>query len=367
MQLKLFDTKTYLLLLLLPVIATCSRQDGNETAAFKEHIVNKTEVFISTETSDFVGAPTRIKACNGGLCFSDHGFQRITKVDREGNRLLSFGRQGRGPGEFDSITGFWIFDDNYMVYDYNGLKFIMFDTEGNLVSEKAAPKNPVNPDGFPPQIPVTVHASSQHELLIPSRGRNGSLFALADVKTDELQYMGSAIGKHVESYDSENVRRSFLGGEIPDIFVNAVVLASSSSGIYSFQQTTGVLEKYSYSGDLLWKKDLKIPAQSDLFDQIASHNRQSKNNSESTRLFYYARAIDAHEKGVAVLLNMPEGDPVTMAWVPDDGASLDVVTFRGLDQEKTGYQGSFSVSPLDKRIYFLYSREGLIYEAEWPV
>lgn len=91
----------------------------------------------------------------------------------------------------------------------------------------------------------------------------------------------------MESFNSEEVQQAFSNGEIPDIFLNSVVLGSSSSGIYSFQQTTGILEKYSYSGDLFWEKSLKIPAQGDLFDRIAQKNQ----NNELPLLFNYAKAV----------------------------------------------------------------------------
>lgn len=354
-------------LLLFAVIIACSRQDGQEVATFDTYTVNGTAVFLSTETSDFIGSPTRIKAYKGGIYVSDDAFKRIYKIDKEGHKLLSFGKHGRGPGEFDLPTGFWIFDDVYLVYDYNGFKFITYDTLGNLISERVIKANPVNPDGFPPNIPLTTHAISPYELLIPSRGRNGSLFAIANIETGKLRFLGKAIGKHVESYNYEEVQQAFSNGEIPDIFLNSVVLGSSSSGIYSFQQTTGKLDKYSYSGDLLWEKNLKIPAQNDLFDQIVRKNQERDKNNEPPHLFNYAKAVDAHENGIAVLLNMPEEYPVTVAWVSNDGIRMDVVTYRGLDQEKLGYLSSFSVSPSDKRAYFLNSQDGIIFEAEWPL
>lgn len=66
--------------------------------------------------------------------------------------MLWFGSHGRGLGEFESLAGFWVFDDKYLVYDYNGFKFITYDTQGNLVSERLIDANPVNPDGFPPRF-----------------------------------------------------------------------------------------------------------------------------------------------------------------------------------------------------------------------
>lgn len=350
--------------ILLIAIVSCNGQHGQEAPTFDTHAVKETAVFLSPETSPFLGNPTRIKAYEGGLYFGDHGFQRIVKVNRTGDSLLTVGRQGQGPGEFESLTGFWVFDDAYLVYDYNGFKFITYDTLGNHTEERIVKKNPVNPDGFPPNIPITVQALSTHELLIPSRGRNGSLFGIADIETGEVQFAGKAVGEHVESFDQEKVEQAFSKGEIPDIFVNLVLLGSSSSGIYSFQQTTGTLEKFSHAGDLLWQKNIKIPAQDDLFDQISRNNQQEDQNSQ---LFTYAEAMDAREDGVAILLNMPEGSPVAVCWVSEDGTDMNVITYPEVDKEEGYGLGAFTVSPTDKRAYFLDTQNAIIFEAEWPL
>lgn len=356
------------LLFAIPLLLTCSQQDVKNKTAFEKQTVKKAEVFLSTESSDFLGRPSRIKAYDGGLYFSDDGFHRVTTVNRDKKRLFTFGSEGRGPGEFQSLAGFWVFQDSFLVYDYNGFKFIRYDSRGNFIEEKVVKKNPVNPEGYPPNIPITVHAISPHELLIPSRGRDGSLFGIADIETGDLTLAGKAVGEHVESYDQEMVNQAYANEEIPNIFKNMVIFGSSSSGIYSFQQTTGLLEKYSGSGELLWKKSLIIPEQKGLFDQIASHNREAVNDrSESTHLYNYVKAMDANEFGVAVLLNMSEGSPVTVCWVPDNGKIMKVISFPDLDKI-TGFGiGSFSVSPADQRAYFLNNREGIIYEAKWPI
>ncbi|MFO8029762.1 MAG: hypothetical protein R6U28_07860, partial [Cyclonatronaceae bacterium] len=65
-----------------------------------------------------------------------------------------------------------------------------------------------------------MEAISPHLLLIPSRGRNNSLFAIADIKNDHLSFLGSAVGDFVESYNSDVIQQSHLRCEIPEIFVN---------------------------------------------------------------------------------------------------------------------------------------------------
>lgn len=346
---------------------SCTLKQDNGTASVIEYTVDKVSVFTSVENSDSVGRPTRIVTAGERLYFSDHGFQCITGMNHEGEVEIYFGKQGRGPGEFSNPSSFWVFDDGYMVYDYNSFKFITYDIDGNFIDEKIIDSNPVNPDEFPPNIPLTVHAISPNDLIIPSRGRDGSLFAIANTENGDLKFAGEAVVADAVFYSSEEIDIAYSRGEIPDVMANLLLLANSSSEIYSFQQTTGVLEKYSHTGELIWDKQLNIPAQSNLFEWISRHNQQAGTGNESYRLFHYAWAIDANEYGVALLLHLPEEEPVTAAWMPADGGEIKLVSFPRLNSEVLGLFGTFTVSPDNSRVFFLNNQDGIIYEAEWPV
>jgi len=346
----------------------CSEQVEQNAPAFEVHIVNDMNVLISAESSGFIAKPTHVKAYDGAVYFVDAGYHRITKVNKEGEKLLSFGSYGRGPGEFDIASGPWVFDGLHMVYDYNGFKFIIYDQQGDLVEEKVIEKNPVNPDGFPPNIPLSVHAISPDELLIPSSGKNGSLFAHAKISTGKIQFIGDALSGHVESYQNEKVQDAYKKGEIPEISKNGVMLENSSSGIYAFQRITGKLQKFSYSGALLWEKSLKLPVQEKLFVQIAEKNIERGDRDRMPTMFTYAWSIDANDHGVAVLLNMPDQEPLTVAWVPDDGTGMDVIIFREFNELNIQFPGLlFTVSLDNQRVYFVDYPSGTIYQAEWPI
>lgn len=355
-------------LLFLFATVACSKQDIHEEIVFDKYEVHESTVFLSPEIADFVGSPARIKAYEGDLYFTDPAFNRVTKVDREGEKLFSFGSEGRGPGEFQSLTGFWKLDDRYLIYDYNGFKFITYDFNGDPVSDISVDVNPVNPDGFPPNIPITVEAISPHLLLIPSRGRNNSLFAIADIKNDSLLFLGNAVGDFVEGHDREEVQQSHLRAEIPKFLVNLMMLGHSSNAIYAFQQTTGILEKYSRSGELIWEKNLKRPVQEGMFRQFAEENKESVRSGEpASHLYNYAKAMDANEGGVAILLNTLEIDHATVIWVSDDGENLVEIKYHGIENDQIGLFDTFSFSPENSRAWFLNRRDGKIYAAEWPI
>lgn len=353
-------------ILLFVIVVSCSEAEADlEETVFTEHTVDNIQVFLSPENTPFLGRPTAIKAVSEGLFFVDEGHYQITKVDKEGNRVLSFGSYGRGPGEFQSIAGFWPFESEYLVYDYNSFKFLTFDHTGELVDEEVLNENPISPDSeF--SIPITLDALSSDKLIIPTGGRLGSLFAIADRTSGDVTYSGKAVGEFVQEYNNEEVIRAHSRGEIPDILVNLMMLGSSSEAIYSLQQTTGLLEKYTHAGEKLWEKKLNIPAQRTLFDQIAEHN-QGAGADGNRRLFIYGRAMDALDDGVALLLNLPDDQPLTIAWVPEDGSNVHLIEVQGLSLDANRFMEGFSVSPDGEHAYYLERRSGTIYQFNWPL
>lgn len=342
------------------LLLACTAERDVGKPDFGEYAVKDFQVFLSVEDTPFLGRPTSVKAVSDGLLIVDNGYFQITKVDKDGNRLLSFGKRGRGPGEFQSISGFWPLENEYLVYDYNSFKFSTFDHSGKLIDEEVLDENPVNPNSTY-SIPITLDAISADKLLTPTGGRKGSLFAIADRDSGNITYTGIANAEFSENNDQDNMQ-TLAKGEIPDTHRNMVMLGNSSSAIYSFQQTTGVLEKFTHTGKKIWNKEINIPAQRNLFEQIAQHNRNGE-----FRLFIYARAMDVHKDGVALLLNLPENQPLTIAWVPEDGSKMDLVKVEGITLDGDGFMEGFTISPNGQQAYYLKRSIGTIYQFEWPL
>ena len=344
----------------------CKAESDVEKMDITEHFVKNSQVFLSAEDTPFLGRPTIIKAVSEGLFFVDVGHYQITKVDKEGNYLLSFGNYGRGAGELQSISGFWPFNNEYLVYDYNSFKFLIFDEYGKLIDEEVLNENPINPDSEL-SIPITLDALSSDKLIIPSGGRNGSLFAKADRKSGDVSYFGKAVGEFVQVYNNQEVTQAYSRGEIPDIMLNLVILSSSSNAIYSLQQTTGVLEKFTHSGEQVWELELNIPGQEGLIEHIAQHNIEAGRSNGRRQRFIHARAMDANESGVAILLNMPDDKPLTIAWISVEGNTIDLIEIEGISLDFSGSMVGFTVSPDGRHAYYLDPNIGSIYKIEWPL
>jgi hypothetical protein len=343
----------------------CIQDRSADKISLREYPVNSAQVFLSLEDAPFLGRPIDIKSSADGLFIVDGAHNQIIKVDAEGNRLLSFGKRGRGPGELQSIAGFWPFKDEYLVYDYNSFKFLTFDHLGRLIDEELLNEDPIHSESeF--NIPITLDALSSKKLIMPTGGRKGSLFAIADRINGDVTYAGKAVGKAEPEYNNQDVTEALSGGEIPEVMLNMVLLSSSSDAIYSLQQTTGILEKYTHTGEHVWEMELNIPAQKHLFDRISDHNRGIDSDGKP-RLFIYARAMDAREGGVALQLNMPDDQPFTIAWVPEDGTRIDLIKVEGITPDAHGFMEGFTVSPDGEHAYYLKRSTGMIFQFIWPL
>lgn len=348
------------------ILIGCASEESDDERYYQEHSVEDVSVFLSVEENPFLGRPTAIKASPGGLYLVDSGRDMIHKVDLDGNLQLSFGNRGEGPGEFQIITGFWPMRDRYLVYDYNSFKFITFDRQGDMIDEVILRENPVYPESQR-SIPITVEALTSDKLLIPSGGNRGSLFAIAELGSEDVIYAGDALGEFVAGYNRDDVMQSYGDGEVPDFLNNLVMLGSSADAIYSLQQTTGVLEKFSHSGERIWEMNLNIPGQDELMDQIAQHNIDAVKNGVPTQLFIHAHAMGATDKGVAMLLRMPENQSTAIAWVPADGSGVDLITIESLNVNPRGFMGMFALSGEDRTAYYLKQETGTVYQFGWPL
>lgn len=344
----------------------CVAENGVEESILREYSVNSVRVFLNVQDTPFIGIPTNIKAITDGVIIADTGQHHIIKVDNDGEKILKFGNRGPGPGEFQSIAGLWPLEDEYLVYDYNSFKFLTFDQNGNLIDEKVFSENPAI-SGSELAIPITLDVISSDIVLIPTGGRLNSLFAITNLASGDIKYAGSPVNEFTGSYNYREAWEDYSRGKIPGSMLNLVMLGSNSEAIYSFQQTTGVLEKYTYEGEQIWEIELKIPAQRELFEQIARNNVEIGLRNEPRQMFIYSRAMVVRDEGVALLLNMPDGYPLTVAWIPGDGSRIELVIVEGLTISRLGFTEGFTVSHDYQFAWYVNRKNGTIYQFDWPL
>lgn len=360
MDIKYFQVNLALLFLSLLILScTVAKKD----TGIKNIIAGESAILIQADATNNIAAPAWIKSTPGGFLLYEAQHHKIYRYDLKGNRTLSFGSRGRGPGEYQEVGDFWEFEEGFLLYDMNGQKLVAYDSDGN--HKKDILLDFVEFGG----MPVGMEAVSSRKLVMPSGGKNGSLLRLVDIASESTRYFGTAVDENANSLQlqpADERRQAIASGEIPAGYKNDVVLSSNKTGIFSFQQSTATLEKYDFTGKLIWQRDIKVPVIDGLFEKLFKENRARMKSGEMLLSFSYADGISATENGVAVKLNLLEGQPVTIVWVPNDGEEITVVTFPKL---KNLYPVSLRFTISDDGSHILFSNliEGKIYIADWPV
>lgn len=351
------------LLLFIGTFVACTPEEAEREVKFQE-VEMEASLLFSTERSTEFTIPSLILATDEGFVLFDEGHNRFVLKDFDWNKVTEFGNEGRGPGDFQQVNGFWEVNNSFWVYDRLGTKFILYSREGKWMKDQI-----IDSDLFP-VFPFTMEVLEPHLFTVATNGENGSLATLVDTESKQKKSVGEAIGDYVRfdaPSDPDHTRQAVSAGSIPDYYKNSVILNSNQSGLFVFQQTTAVLEKYSHSGEHIWSRNLEFPVQQGLFDHMFEVNADRLNRGLHIGYNYgfnYAISTYATEEGIAVLLNVFEDDPVTIAWITNSGEEISMVSFHGIEHQP----GKFAISSVPDQpiILFVDSIEGKIYKANWP-
>jgi hypothetical protein len=116
---------------------------------------------------------------SGDLIVSHIFHKSVYKFDDQGNLVLTMGREGQGPGEFNYISHVTVTsDNNYFVVDAMG-RTALFDTNGELVNTYLLPAMITNTTKLP-----------DNKMLIPERsiGRGKSnLLQILNMETGKIE------------------------------------------------------------------------------------------------------------------------------------------------------------------------------------
>lgn len=116
---------------------------------------------------------TSIGAAGDGRIFVLDGQERQVRVfSPEGERLGTIGRQGSGPGEFESPSGLGVLGDTVWVEDFDTRGVTLFSTDGDLLKSVIGPTNALEVGDPPRTVMVPISGWDLREQLFhPTAGR----------------------------------------------------------------------------------------------------------------------------------------------------------------------------------------------------
>ncbi len=345
-----------LFLLSILLITACTANQENDQVPITEYTVENSSLIISTETHDEIAQPANIRSTREGFLLYDYGAQKVFHFDEYGNKTIEFGSEGDGPGEFRYVAELWSFNDLYVLYDRNGSKHIHYRNDGSFLNELSLDSE---------TFTTTMHAHSLHQIYVPTNGKDGSLIRFIDTERNDSQQFGQAVGEAGETIDLDRARQNINSGQVPSFMQNQILLSGNERGVFSFQQTTNLLQHYNHSGDLEWEVDINTPASKGIFEQFVERNKMmAERGRGNIIMLQFANHLEATDPGVAVLLNTVEDTPLTVAWIPNDGSQISVIQFPSFDDTKPTL---FTINQDENTIFFASRFSGEVFKADWPI
>ncbi|MCP4724802.1 MAG: 6-bladed beta-propeller [bacterium] len=207
---------------------------------------------------------------NGNIYVLDGGNDRIQKFDSAGKYLLTIGRKGQGPGEFNTAKEIDIYDDMIYIREASKISFEIFDLEGNFVNSYQGKYNKTR---------FRMMGKDRYFLRKPFvTGDEKYVFEVMDEKGEVISEFGVPL--RIDNDDKVGDYNTIAWRSV--IKANDVFLDTDlSHNLYAVYRCQNRIEKYSHSGDLLMKIDRPVD-----FEIVNKVEAQEWAGETETRKFY---------------------------------------------------------------------------------
>jgi len=338
--------------LLLIIFTGCNKneKESDENEGLNTGQTRNAEVILSAETDKSIANPTQITAFEGGFILYDHALKQILFYSENGELINTFGREGKGPGEFQSVTKLKYDSGRIIASDSELLRLSEFDMHGNIISNEELASSFFAMDNA---------ILSSKQFITPTNGQEDALAKFVNSENEVEIVFGEPVTETPEVADFNQWRKDFSSGKVPDFFRNRVAISGEESFFYLFLQTEGILNQYNTDGSLNWQKKFDLPEFRDAFGRFLERNRG--NTSGNVYMLQYVWEMEQDEDGVYILINAPASYTPTLLFINHGGNKIEKMHFNGMDERPSG----FSISPDKKWIWFLNVSAGIVYRSSF--
>lgn len=217
----------YIFICIIPVLCfSCSAEQESDHQGYShDDITNSAEIILSAENDERIANPSQISATESGFILYDDGFKQIMVFNENGEPVHTFGREGRGPGEFQTVSAMMYDGDHIVVSDPELLRLTSFDSDGGVVSG-----HELTPSLFAMNNAIL----STDRYITPTNGREGGLAKFADHESGDEFVFGEPVVQTPESADFDQWHQDFSAGKVPDFFRNHIAMSGNGSLFYLF-------------------------------------------------------------------------------------------------------------------------------------
>lgn len=308
------------------------------------------ELFIEFEQGGLL-VPGQIDMLNGSdIAILDFQRSEVLVFSPESESLLSFGGEGRGPGEALAARSLQIIDNDLFIVDPEQLRVNQFTLSGEFIRS-------FNFDTGRSLREITVTGNGQY--ISAAMGENGSLVKKRNVDEANESFFGEAMVTDFEYGDMEIERRTLQNREIPDLYKNRITTTFGDNHIYVFLDAYSKIQKYTKDGELILDRELDLPVNEKIFDDAVQRAREpgAPNTVPSWRYITSMKIVE----GELYLLWAPfEDTPRQLVRVNSAG---EVEKIYHIPEEEPMF-ADFAIDLSSEKIYLTAPDRGEVYVGE---
>jgi hypothetical protein len=180
------------------------------------------------------------------------------------------GREGEGPGEFQSPAVIAVSDTLIRVIESRLMRVQDYRPDGSHVADHVVPT---------PFLGAAALAIDGR-IVLPTMGRDSSLAGLRTVADTTTVRLGPPVAPAPMGFDFTAMKAEMAEGRVPDQFRNQVTPVMGEVGIvWLIVQSESEIRKYSSTGDLVWTRTMDVPEVEQARRVFFRKNAEEKNPS----------------------------------------------------------------------------------------
>lgn len=334
------------------IVSFISCQKTNEESVERLIIpieISEPELFIDFEQYGLL-VPWQVELLSDGtLSVLDFQANKVLIIDSEGELKTSFGRSGRGPGEFTRPVSLQKSQGDLFVFDAELLQVSHFRSSGVFVHS------------FSVDTREAVTVLDENRFFEKALGEESSLIKKVNRAEESIFYFGDAMGEKYQFGDLDIERRVLQRGEIPSSFKNDITMYYESPYLYVFLDAYSRLQKYSEDGDLIWDEPINLAINDIIFNNVVDRAREPGPPGTVPVLSYITSMKVIN--GQTYLLWNPVEDHSRKLVKIDQKGTLEIIY--NIPEEEPMF-ADFGIDPVNNFLYLSAPENGQIYRTKLP-
>lgn len=253
--------------------SACTNQattNGDKSTEVDSLQINAMNVVVPT-SSELLGEPRELVLMDEQhFAVYDHAYQKMMVFDTSGTKQYEFGSTGRGPGEWDPMSGATDLNfrnNQFLTNNREEFKLDLYDREGAHIRSI--------PYKYYPRYSDKVWMEDE-QLLAATHGKDSTLAVVTNLNNNEeiVLSIGTSATDYLERMDLDQERESYTNGEVPESAKNEALVAKAPDGFILFINAVGEIQRYSNEGELLFKKLIPNYVKQPIFDHAIQRNKE---------------------------------------------------------------------------------------------